>query len=280
MTDSLSGQVAIITGAASGIGRAAAVEFARQGAAVVVADVDDAGGEETVRRVRAAGGNALYHRCDVSRAADAQAVAARAVAEFGRLTILYNNAATTVLCNEQDRPVTELEEWVWDKMLGVCLKGVFLCSKYAIPPIIAAGGGCVLNTSSVDAVLAEPGFDAYTAAKGGVISMTRSMAGYYAQFGVRVNCIVPGFVETECQQAWLADPAKRAAAGLLHPGGIARPEEVARFAAFIVGPQAQRITGAMLPIDGGFTAVKTSPQQTIDPKSGSSLSAKSAKEEP
>lgn len=267
-TGALADEVAIITGGASGIGRAAVVEFARLGAAVIVADIDDAGGRKTVRLVRTAGGRAHYQHCDVSRAEDAQGVVARALKEFGRLTILYNNAATTVLCNEHDRPVTELEERVWDKMLAVCLKGVFLCSKHAIPHIIAAGGGCVLNTSSVDAVLAEPGFDAYTAAKGGVISMTRSMAGYYAQFGVRVNCIVPGFVETECQQGWLADPAKRAAAEALHPGGIARPEEVARFAAFIVSPQARRITGAMLPIDGGFTAVKTSPKQTIDPKAG------------
>jgi len=266
MGERLNGKVAVITGGTQGLGEAIAREFARQGAAVVVADVDAAGGRETVRRVRAAGGRAVYQHCDVSCAEDARNVAAVAAEKFGRLTILYNNAATTVLCNEHDRPVTELEERVWDKMLAVCLKGVFLCSKHAIPHIIAAGGGCVLNTSSVDAVLAEPGFDAYTAAKGGVISMTRSMAGYYAQFGVRVNCIIPGFVETECQQGWLADPAKRAAAEMLHPGGIAQPDEVARFAAFIVGPHARRITGAMLPIDGGFTAVKTSPQQTIDPK--------------
>src|SRR5262245_11142344 len=126
----LSGRVALITGGASGIGRAACVRFAQAGAKIVVADIDEAGGQATVERI---GDDALFVRTDVSLAADAERVAAAAIERFGRIDILYNNAATTVLCNEKDRPVHELEEWVWDKMLAVCLKGVYLCSKYALP---------------------------------------------------------------------------------------------------------------------------------------------------
>ena len=181
MENLLRGRVAIITGAASGIGRAASLRFAEAGASIVVADVDEAGGQQTVSQI---GDQAVFVHTDVSSAADAEVLARTAIDHFGHIDILYNNAATTVLCNERDRPVHELEEWVWDTMLNVCLKGVFLCSKYVLPHMMAQKRGVIINTSTVDALVAEPGFDSYTAAKGGVISLTRSMAAEYAPYNI------------------------------------------------------------------------------------------------
>lgn len=249
----LSGRVAIITGGASGIGRAACLRFAEAGAKIVVADIDETGGRATAERI---GGSARFVRTDVSRAAAAEHMAAVAIEQFGRIDILYNNAATTVLCNEKDRPVHELEEWVWDKMIDVCLKGVFLCSKYVLPQMMAQGSGVILNTSSVDALIAEPGYDSYTAAKGGVIAMTRSMAAEYARYGIRVNVIAPGYVITECQQWYHEDPEARAQADAMHLTRVGRPEDIAEMALYLASDRAAFITGALIPVDGGFTAFK------------------------
>ncbi|HZP84428.1 MAG TPA: glucose 1-dehydrogenase [Chthonomonadaceae bacterium] len=249
----LAGRVAIITGGASGIGRAACLLFAAAGAKVVVADVDEAGGQATVARI---GENACFVKTDVSSAADAAALSAAALARFGRIDILYNNAATTVLCNEHDRPVHELEEWIWDKMLAVCLKGVYLCSKYALPHMMAQKRGVVINTTSIDALIAEPGYDSYTAAKGGVIALTRSMAAEYAPYGIRVNVISPGYVITECQQWYHDDPQARAIADSLHLTRVGRPEDIANMALYLASDRAEFITGALIPVDGGFTAFK------------------------
>lgn len=253
MNQLLKDQVAIITGGGSGIGRAAALEFAREGARIVVADIDRAGGEATVRQI---GESALFVPTDVSLAADAETLATTALKHFGRIDILYNNAATTTLCNKHDRPVHELEEWVWDKMINVCLKGVFLCSKYALPSMIAQKSGVIINTTSVDALVAEPGFDSYTAAKGGVISMTRSMAAEYGKYGIRVNAISPGYVITECQDWYHKYPEARAKVDAMHLTRIGQPEDIAHMAVFLASDRANFITGATIPVDGGFTAFK------------------------
>ncbi len=250
-------RVAIITGAASGIGRAAAALFAREGARVVVADVDAAGGAATVAQITGAGGEAIFVATDVSRADSVEALAAQAQQRFGRIDILYNNAAATTLCNHHDRAVHELDEAVWDKMLAICLKGVFLCSKHVLPVMMAQRRGVILNTTSVTALVAEPGFDSYTAAKGGVISLTRSMAAEYAPYHIRVNVLAPGYVITECQQDWYQnDPQARAQAESYHLTRLGRPEDIAQLALFLVSDQSAFITGALVPIDGGFTAFK------------------------
>lgn len=249
----LEGRVAIVTGGASGIGRAACVRFAEAGARVVVADVDEAGGRATVDRI---GDAALFVRTDVSRASDTRRMADAALERFGRIDVLYNNAATTVLCNEQDRPVHELEEAVWDRMIDVCLKGVFLCSKAVLPHMMAQRRGVILNTSTIDALIAEPGYDSYTAAKGGVISLSRSMAAEYAPYGIRVNTIAPGYVITECQEWYRRDPEARALADSLHLTRVGRPEDIAEMALYLASDRAEFITGALIPVDGGFTAFK------------------------
>jgi NAD(P)-dependent dehydrogenase (short-subunit alcohol dehydrogenase family) len=176
---------------------------------------------------------------------------------YGRLDILWNNAAATKLCNEQDRPVHLLPESVWDQMLSVTLKGVYLCCKYALPHMMAAKMGVVINTSSTDALIGQGGYDSYTAAKGGIVSMTRSMAVYYAQFNIRINAICPGFIHSPLQDAWLSDPRSRRAIEDLHLTRIGRPEDIAKFALYLASDDAEYVTGGIYNIDGGFMAFKT-----------------------
>jgi dihydroanticapsin dehydrogenase len=257
--DLLKDRVAIVTGGASGIGSASAFQFAENGAKVVVADIDEPRGREVVDRVKAAGGQAVFVKTDVSSAQSAEAMARAALDRWGRIDILMNNAAATVLCNEQDRPVHELEEWVWDKMMAVTLKSVFLCSKYVLPAMMKQRRGVVINISSVNALISEPGFDSYTAAKGAVISLTRSMATEYAQYGIRVNAICPGYIITECQRGWYDNnPAARAAAEAKHLTRLGRPDDIASMAVYLASDRAEFITGALIPVDGGFTALKGS----------------------
>jgi len=254
----LENRIAIITGAASGMGRAASLAFAREGAKVLVADVNDEGGKKTVEQVRAAGGEAIFVHTDVSSADETQAMAGAALDRWGTIDILYNNAAATTLCNDHDRPVHLLDEKVWDKMLAVSLKSVFLCSKACLPVMMEKKRGVILNTTSIDAIVTEPGFDSYTAAKGGAISLTKSMAGYYGKHGIRVNCISPGYIITEVQLGWYTtNPQAVAAANAAHAlARCGKPEEVAETAAFLCSDRASFITGAIINVDGGFTAFK------------------------
>lgn len=256
-TNLLTERTAIITGAASGIGKAAARLFAEHGARVVIADVNEQGGRAVEGELRAAGHEALFVRTDVSSARDTAAMVARTMERWGRIDVLYNNAATTTLCNERDRAVHELDEAVWDTMLAVCLKGVFLCSKHVLPVMMERRSGVILNTTSVDALVAEPGFDSYTAAKGGVIALTRSMAAEYAPYGIRVNVIAPGYVITECQLGWYtSDPAARAKAEALHLTRLGQPEDIANIALYLASDLAAFVTGSVITVDGGFTAFK------------------------
>ena len=255
----LTDRVALITGAASGIGRAAAGLFAREGARVLLADVDVTRGTAAAAEITAAGGTAKFVATDVSKNSDAARAVAAAVEAWGRLDILYNNAAPTRLCNERDRAVDELDETVWDTMINVALKGVFLMSKYALPVMKKQKRGVILNTATINALMAEPGVDSYTAAKGGVVALTRSMALNYAKYGIRVNTISPGYVMTECQADWAKNPAALAAAEALHLTRLGRPEDIAGLALFIVSDQGEFMTGSNVVMDGGFTAFKGPP---------------------
>lgn len=253
----LAGKTAIITGAASGIGRAAALLFAAEGANVVVADIDEDGGDAVAAEIEAAGGQALFVRTDVSDTEQVTTLVRTSVARFGGLTTLYNNAAPLDLVNNEDRSVTELPEEVFDRMWAVILRGTFLVCKYGIPELVRAGGGSVINTSTVDAVVGQGGYDAYTAAKGGVLSLTRSAAVAYAPHGIRVNAILPGFVRTPASEAWFSKEASRRAIESLHLTRVGEPEDIARFALYLAFDDSDYVTGGWHMIDGGFSAFKT-----------------------
>ncbi len=230
MAERLAGKVALITGAGGGQGRAAALMFAKEGARVVVTDVKIEGGNETVQMVRAAGGQAEFIASDVSKAAQVEAAVQCAVKNYGALHIMYNNAA---VLHRKDAPVTTLDEEIWHQVLDINLKGVFLGCKFAVPAIIAAGGGSIINTSSLAGLLGVGNVHAYTAAKGGVISLTRAVAMSYARDKVRCNVICPGAVDTPMMAHVLHSENQRLREGYErgHPiGRVGTPEDIAAMA--------------------------------------------------
>jgi NAD(P)-dependent dehydrogenase (short-subunit alcohol dehydrogenase family) len=256
----LQGKVALITGAASGIGRESARLFAREGAAgVVVVDVTDTPAEDTAAEIVAAGGRAIAVHADVSRAADCEAMVARAEEAFGRLDVLFNNAG--IMMSADDRAETTAEE-VWDTTFAVNVKGVFLGCKYGIPALRRAGGGSVINTASFVALLgaATPQL-AYTASKGAVLAMTRELAVIHAREGIRVNALCPGPLKTELLMKFLDSEEKRQRRLVHIPmGRFGLAEEMAKAALFLASDESSYTTGATFLVDGGITAAYVTPE--------------------
>ena len=250
----LKDKVALITGAGSGIGQASARIFAREGAKVVCVDLKGETAEATAREV---GGSAFA--ADVSKAKDAEAMVAFAEKTYGRLDVAFNNAG---VFHPDDDSVTNTSEDIWDLVININLKGVFLGCKYEIPALLRAGRGAIINTASFVAILgaATPQI-AYTASKGGVLSMTREIAVEFARKNIRCNALCPGPVETPLLAELLADPARRQRR-LVHipPGRFARAEEMANAALFLASDEASYVNGSTFLVDGGITAAYVTPE--------------------
>ncbi|MFN8497949.1 MAG: SDR family oxidoreductase [Anaerolineae bacterium] len=251
----LDGKVAIITGAASGIGRASAILFAQEGARVVVADLAQAAGEETIAHIQSQGGQACFAHIDVAEAEQVAAMVQLALDTYGRLDILFNNAGLTLPAK-----VTETDDSLWSRSLDVNLKGVMLGCKYAIPAMLRSGGGSIINTASMLGLVASPGQAPYSAAKGGVVMLTKQVAVDYARHGIRVNCICPSEVDTPMHRRFIEespDPeaTRRRLMERIPLGRVAQPDELARVALFLASDDSSYITGVALPVDGGLTAL-------------------------
>ncbi|MEB3103557.1 SDR family NAD(P)-dependent oxidoreductase [Ferviditalea candida] len=247
-------RVAIVTGAGNGIGRASAIEFASRGMKVVVGDIDEAGGRETVGMIAEQQGEAISTYMDVSDEQSVKDAVKLALDHFGGLDIMYANAAI-----ELQKYIMDIEVHEWDKVMNVNLKGVFLCSKYALKHFMQQRSGVILITASPHALCTYEEISAYAASKGGVVAFNRALALEAAPYQVRVNCIMPGAIDTPMVQREIAassDPKKlRETLERMHPiGRMGRPEEVAKAAAFLASDDASFITGASLAVDGGILA--------------------------
>jgi NAD(P)-dependent dehydrogenase (short-subunit alcohol dehydrogenase family) len=252
-------KVALITGAGSGIGREAALLFAKEGAKVVAVDMNDAAGKETAAAIEKDGGRAVFVHADVSRSADVEAMIAAAKKTYGRLNVLFNNAG---IFPANDGSVLETDEKTWDLVLSVNLKGVFLGCKYGIPAMLESGGGSIINTASFVALMgsATPQI-AYTASKGGVLALTREIAVEFARSGIRVNAICPGPVDTPLLQELFSDPTRRARRLVHIPmGRLAQAKEVAQAALFLASDDSSYVNGAAFTVDGAITAAYTTPE--------------------
>jgi len=249
----LADKVTIITGGGSGMGRVAAERFAAQGARVVVAEVDEAAGAATVEAVRAAGGEATFIRANVADEADAKAMVDHAVTTYGRLDCLYNNAG---IMPEADHSVVDTDVATWDKVMAINVRGVFLGCKHAIPAMVAQGSGSIINIASFVAILGcSVPQDAYTASKGAVLALTRSLAVQFAPKGVRSNAISPGPIETPLLMDWLLkdEAAKQLRLARNPSGRFGKPEEIVDVAVYLASDESRWTNGANLVIDGGIT---------------------------
>jgi NAD(P)-dependent dehydrogenase (short-subunit alcohol dehydrogenase family) len=249
----LKDKVTIITGGGGGMGRVAAQLFAGQGARVVVAEYSETAGGETVDLVRAAGGAATFVRADVSNEADAKAMVDHAMATYGRLDCLYNNAG---VMPEADHSVIDTNVDTWDAVMAVNVRGVFLGCKYAIPAMIEGGGGSIINIASFVALLGcSVPQDAYTASKGAVLSLTRSLAVQFGPRGIRTNAICPGPVETPLLMDWLLkdEAAKQLRLARNPSGRFGKPEEIVQMAVYLASDESRWTNGASLVVDGGIS---------------------------
>lgn len=254
MSARLRDKVVLITGAAAGMGRLAVRTFARAGAHVVAMDVAEGAGGEIAAEVARDGGQALFVRADVAREDQVRLAVAQAVQRFGRLDVLYNNAG---IFPEQDGSVVDLEESVWDRVMAVNLKGMYLCCKHGIPALLQSGGGAIINVASFVALVGcSVPQDAYSASKGGVIALTKSLAVQFGPRGIRTNAIAPGPIETPLLTSWLlTNPeAKQRRLSRIPMGRFGRPEDIVHMALYLASDESTWVNGSVLVVDGGITS--------------------------
>lgn len=249
MTGQFSGKVAIVTGGSSGMGRAAALAFAREGANVVVADTNVQDGEETVRQCKDSGAQALFVPTNVSQATAVEALVDTTIATYGRLDYAFNNAGI----HEEHGPLTECTEAEWDRILSINLKGIWLCMKYEIPQMLKIGKGAIVNTASVVGLTGGRGFPAYVASKHGIIGLTKAAALDYGKLGIRVNAVCPGTIYTPMYERRVGnDPETMARIAAEIPlQRLGQPEDIAEAVTWLCSEAASYVTGHALVVDGG-----------------------------
>jgi NAD(P)-dependent dehydrogenase (short-subunit alcohol dehydrogenase family) len=248
----LKGKVAVVTGGASGIGRTAVELFAREGAAVVAADVTDDAGQQVADDIAAAGGSCTFLHVDISKESDVEAMIQMALSHYGRLDVLFNNAGI-----EGDQaPTAESTVENWDRVIAINLRGTFLCLKHGIAAMLPRGGGSIVNNASVAGLVGFAGIPAYCASKGGIVQLTRTAALEYATQGIRVNCLCPGVIDTPMVRRFThGEAAATDQFTAMEPvGRLGRASEVAELALFLASDRSSFVTGAVIPVDGGFVA--------------------------
>jgi len=252
MAGLVNGKVALVTGGGSGIGRATALTFAREGAKVVVADVVIDGGEETVRLIKAAGGEAIFIKTDVSKAAEIEAMVQTAISTYGRLDCAHNNAGIEGATGR----TADYTEENWDRVISINLTGVWLCMKYEIPQMLKQGGGAIVNTASDAGLLGVPQMPAYVASKHGVVGLTKTAALEYAKSGIRVNAVCPGVINTPMVARITSQrPGRAERMAAAEPvGRMGKPEEIAEAVVWLCSDAASFVTGLPMSVDGGIAA--------------------------
>ncbi|HYK34313.1 SDR family oxidoreductase [Alloacidobacterium sp.] len=250
----LRGKIAIVTGAASGIGRASAITFAREGARVTAVDIDEQHGIKTVEEILADGGEAIFERTDVANEPDVKKMVQGAITRWGKIDILFNNAGIVLA-----KPLEDTTEEEWDRLISINLKAAFLAIKHVVPHMRRSGGGAILNTGSIGSMVGQVGTPVYSASKGAIALLTKSLALDYGRDGIRVNCLCPGITDTPMLRDHLGHGAQgeariRDRLSRVPLGAILKPEDVAQAALYLVSDDAIGITGIMHVVDGGLLA--------------------------
>ena len=248
---SLSGKVAIVTGGSSGIGKATAIAFAREGAKVVVASRREKEGQETVKQVQSAGSEGFFIKTDVSKETDVSAMVEKTIATYGHLDYAFNNAGIEQI----PTPLVEQTEETFDQIMEINVKGVWLCMKHQIPQMLVSGGGAIVNMSSISGMIGASGLPIYVASKHAVLGLTKSVALEYAKEGIRINAVCPGMIETDLLDRVFANQEVKERLIAMHPiGRVGKPEEIAEAVVWLCSDKASFVTGQSLPLDGGYVA--------------------------